>query len=90
MTITTSSNIEYDQNTEDFDYNKIDNGNTDTGGSYLSISLDTRKDLEIYDLKATELFPTSWCTTYSETITAITPGKALTTGNFWVFQYKDM
>ena len=75
----TTSNIAEDDSIDDFD-SSIDSG-TSTGDIF-SVVLNSKVDLKIYDIKMSELYLTDWCTTYSETITTITPGKLLTTGNF--------
>ena len=89
MTPISSSDISEGESTEDFEGTEVDNGDTDTGGTYFSVMLDTTSDLEIYDINASELFPTSWCTTYSTTITNITPGKVLPTGTFCYLLFDD-
>ena len=82
----TTSNIAEDTSTDDFDSN-IDQG-TSTGNTFLVI-LNTTRSLNIYDINSSELYPTSWCTTYTKTITTITPGKLLTTGNFCSLIFDD-
>ena len=88
MTTMTNSDIKEDSSTDEFEASKIDNGDTDTGDTYFAV-IYTKLDLKIYDIKTTELFPTSWCTAYSTTITTITPGVALTTGTFCSLLFDD-
>ena len=82
MTPISGSKIDDYSSKDEFEGDKIDNGDTNTDGTYFTVILDSTSDLEIYDINASELYPTSWCTTYTTTITTITPGKVLLTGNF--------
>ena len=65
MTIMALSDIEEGFSIDDFYGDKIDDGDTNTSSTYYTVSLDTKADLKIYDIKTSELFPTSWCTTYT-------------------------
>ena len=82
----TTSNIAEDDSIDNFD-SSIDSG-TSTGDTF-SVVLNSKVDLKIYDIKMSELYHTDWCTTYSETITTITPGKVLATGNFCSLIFDD-
>ena len=80
LTLKTLSSLSQTSN-EDFKSTTIDNGDLNTSGTYWTVPLNTQVIYETYDIKMSEMFPTSWCTTYSTPIIVITPGKLLTTGN---------
>jgi hypothetical protein len=81
MTLTILTSVLSQTLNQDLRSTAIDNGDFNKSGTFWAVPMNTQVIYETYDIKMSEIFTTSWCTTYSTPITIITPGKVLSTGN---------